>query len=332
MFVDRAIIHVKAGDGGRGCVSFRREKYVPRGGPDGGDGGKGGDIIIKATSSLHTLLDLSSKRDYIAENGAHGKGKKRHGKSGKPLVIKVPTGTQIYDLESGVLLKDLKRDGESVVVAKGGHGGKGNARFATPTNRAPDYAEEGEQGEERVLRLELKLIADVGIVGLPNAGKSTLLAKVSSARPKIASYPFTTVYPYLGVVDAGDYRRFVMADIPGLIEGAHKGAGLGDHFLRHIERTRVILHLVDIKPYTNQKPIEAYRAVRRELRLYSPALARKPEIIAANKMDIAGADEAFEEFRKAVGKEVYPISAVTGEGIPRLINAILRKLDELERR
>jgi len=326
MFVDRAIIYVKGGDGGDGCVSFRREKYVPRGGPDGGDGGKGGDVVVMASRNLNTLLDLSRRRKYVAQNGQRGRGSNMTGKSGRDLTIKVPMGTTLFDLDTGMLIKDLCEDGESVVVAKGGHGGKGNARFATPTNRAPRTVEEGQPGEERNLRLELKLMADVGIVGLPNAGKSTLLSKLSAARPKIARYPFTTLEPYLGIVRAGDYDRFVMADIPGLIEGAHQGVGLGDEFLRHIERTRVILHLVDVVPFTGQTPVEAYRTVRKELRAYSPALARKPEIVVANKMDLTGSEERLAELRRKIRKKVWPISAATGQGLRELVGAVFKLL------
>ncbi|MEW6355943.1 MAG: GTPase ObgE [Planctomycetota bacterium] len=330
MFVDRAEIIVRGGKGGDGCVSFRREKYVPRGGPDGGDGGRGGDVIIKATPQLGTLMDLSSRREYAGGDGRPGAGKTRTGKSGEDVTILVPVGTLVMDLDSGRTLRDLAKEGLSIIAARGGKGGKGNARFATSINRAPRTAEPGEEGEERRIRLDLKLIADVGIIGLPNAGKSTLLARLSSARPKIASYPFTTLEPQLGIVEAGDFERFVMADIPGLIEGAHEGAGLGSEFLRHIERTRFLLHLVDIAPTHGPTSFAAYQSVRDELRQYSVALAAKPQMIVANKMDLSGAAENLDEFTRQVGAEVHAISAVTGQGLPDLVRTILHQLRGLD--
>lgn len=323
LFVDEAAITVHGGSGGDGCVSFRREKYVPRGGPDGGDGGRGGDVILVADRNLNTLVDLSHATKYAAGNGRSGMGKKKYGRSGKDVTIRVPVGTIVRNAESGDVLRDLVRDGERLVVVKGGRGGRGNARFATSTNRAPRRAEEGREGEGRTIRLELKLLADVGIVGLPNAGKSTLLSKLSHARPKIGAYPFTTRYPYLGIVKAGEYDTFVMADIPGLIEGAHKGAGLGDEFLRHIERTRIIVHMIDIVPQGGPEPLEAHKIIRRELKDYSEELAQKPEIVVANKMDIPGSVEALAALRAKTGIDVLGISAITGGGLDDLLRAIL---------
>lgn len=331
MFVDRAEIIVKAGRGGNGCVSFRREKYIPRGGPDGGDGGRGGHVTLHATSQLMTLMDISSRREYVAGDGRHGMGKKRAGKSGEDLTIRVPTGTIVTDAETGRQLRDLKRDGQKLVVARGGRGGKGNVRFATPTNRTPRTADPGEEGEQRRIRLDLKLIADIGIIGLPNAGKSTLLSRLSSARPKIASYPFTTLEPQLGIVEGADFGRMVMADIPGLIEGAHDGAGLGAEFLRHIERTRLLLHLVDMAPTYGLRPYEAYLAVREELRLYKPALFAKPQVLVANKMDLPGAADNLAEFKKDTGEDVHAISAATGDGLRALKAALFQRLDDLNR-
>ena len=291
MFIDEAEIHVKAGDGGRGCVSFRREAGVPRGGPDGGHGGDGGSVVFHAREGLDTLLDFRGRHHWHAQNGEPGRGKDQTGASGDDLVINVPPGTLIYDRRLGILIKDLSRPGMTVTIARGGKGGRGNASFATPTEQTPRHAEPGEPGEERDLRLELKLIADVGLVGLPNAGKSTLLARLSAARPKIADYPFTTLYPHLGLVEAGPERRFVMADLPGLIEGAHQGVGLGDEFLRHIERTRVLVHLVEVQPHTGQTPADAYRTIRRELEAYSRALADKEELLVMTKADLLACPE-----------------------------------------
>jgi len=321
---------VRAGRGGDGCVSFRREKYIPRGGPDGGDGGKGGDVYIQATSRLSTLYDFHSMPLLEAEPGGHGKGANRHGKNGRDLYIEVPCGTIVRDAIRGNILKDLKVDGETVLIAHGGRGGFGNKHFATSVNRAPRRATGGKPGEERLLLLELKLIADVGIVGLPNSGKSTLLSRVSNARPRVAPYPFTTLQPNLGVIELSSDERFVMADIPGLIEGAHRGAGLGDEFLRHIERTRLLLHLVDMAPLEGEpRPLEAYRALRKELKLYSPGLSRKPFLVVATKMDLPSAASNLAEFRPKVRKAVYPISAVTGEGLRRLLSALWKTLSDL---
>jgi len=326
MFIDEAEIVVKGGDGGKGCVSFRREKFVPKGGPDGGDGGDGGDVILRARHDINTLMDLTHRREYRAEDGQNGMGAKKAGKDGRDLVINVPPGTIIHDATTGRVLRDLSTPGIEVVIAHGGRGGRGNAHFATSVNQTPRYAEDGKPGEQRRLRLELKLIADVGLVGLPNAGKSTLLSRLSSARPKIAPYPFTTREPQLGIVAGGDYRRLVVADLPGLIEGAHTGVGLGDEFLRHIERTRLIVHMVDIAPLAGPKPAEAYRIIRNELRQYSRALSEKPEVIVANKMDLTGSRKSLTALKKAVGVEVIPISAVTGQGLPVLVEALFQKL------
>ena len=319
MIIDHAEIYVRGGKGGNGCVSFRREKFVPKGGPDGGDGGNGGSVYAVADPSVETLLDFSGRHHWIARNGSPGMGKNRTGGGGRDLLLVLPPGTLVYDRDSDILIKDLSEPGERVCIAKGGRGGRGNARFARADHQVPREFEEGESPQERWLRLELKLIADVGIVGLPNAGKSTLLSRMSRARPKIADYPFTTLRPCLGIVELSQHRRFVMADIPGLIEGAHAGAGLGDSFLKHIERTRVILHLVDVGSDCGDVPPEkAYRTIRTELAQYGAGLDQKAEIVAANKIDLTGAAEAAEELATAIGREVLPISAVSGKGVPEL--------------
>ena len=323
MFVDRAEIYVRAGRGGNGCVSFRREKYVPRGGPDGGDGGRGGDVYLLADPSVTTLLDLAGRHHWIADNGRPGQSKNRTGRAGADCVVRLPPGTEVYDRDLGILLKDLDTPDMKVRIARGGEGGRGNQHFATSVQQTPRIATPGGEPEERWLRLELKLIADVGLVGLPNAGKSTLLARTSRARPKIADYPFTTLEPQLGIVELSGFRRFVMADIPGLIEGAHEGVGLGDDFLRHIERTRVIVHLVDVHPLEGQPaPDEAYAIVRNELSKYSQALSAKPELVVANKIDLADTTEAAERLADALGCEVLAISGVTGAGVPELCERI----------
>ncbi len=319
MLVDRAEIYVRGGNGGNGAVSFRREKYVPKGGPDGGDGGHGGSVFAIATPGVDTLLDFKGRHHWIAQNGRPGMGKKMFGRDGEDLILRLPRGTLIFDRDSGVLLKDLTNPEERVCIAEGGKGGRGNARFATSTHQVPYEAEPGIEGRERWLRLELKLFADAGVVGLPNAGKSTLLSRMSHAKPRIGDYPFTTLHPQLGIVELSGHRRFVLADIPGLIEGAHEGAGLGDEFLRHIERTRVIVHLIDVgDPYAAAKPTEAYAIVRGELEKYSRELADKPEIIAANKTDLTGGEDAAAELADATGREVLAISAVSGRGIAAL--------------
>ena len=330
MFVDEAEIYVKAGDGGNGAVTFRREAGVPRGGPSGGDGGDGGSIILRARPGLDTLLDVRGRHHWRAESGESGGSKDMAGAAGRDLIIDLPPGTLVYDKTLGLLLKDLNQPGMEVVIARSGKGGRGNARFATSTNQTPRFAEPGTAGEERHLRLELKLIADVGLVGLPNAGKSTLLSRLSAAHPKIADYPFTTLEPSLGIVSAGPERRFVMADLPGLIEGAHRGVGLGDEFLRHVERTRVLVHLVEIEPHARQTPAEAYRAIRAELAAYSRELAAKPEILVLTKADLLPGDDAPRRaFSKAIRKPVIAISSATGAGLARLVKAILDVLDEL---
>lgn len=328
-FVDQATIHVKAGDGGKGCVSFRREKYVPRGGPSGGDGGDGGAVTIVADPNMNTLLDLASRAHIRAGNGKPGRSKKQHGANGEDVVIRVAPGTVVIDEDTGLTLVDLKEPGRSTVVARGGTGGRGNARFAGPENRAPTEYEEGQPGQERHLRLELKLIADVGLIGAPNAGKSTLLSRISAAHPRIASYPFTTLEPALGIVDTDTYQRFTVADLPGLIRGAHEGKGLGDEFLRHIERTRMLVHLVDVAADESDPPAN-YRAIREELRLYSAKLAEKPELVVANKMDLHGAEGGLEQLRDALDQEVLPISALTGQGVPDLLARILHIVEDLK--
>jgi len=325
MFIDEAEIHVRGGKGGQGCVSFRRERFVPRGGPDGGHGGDGGSVYVQAAPELNTLLDVVSRRHWFAKNGRPGEGSNRRGRNGRGVTIKVPVGTLVFDHEKGVLLKDLVKPGQRIVVARGGKGGRGNTAYATPANQAPRQADPGEAGEERLLRLELKLIADVGLVGLPNAGKSTLLSRLSRARPKIADYPFTTTEPQLGIVELSGLRRLVMADLPGLIEGAHAGAGLGDTFLRHIERTRVILHLIDVVPGNGRpSPSQAYRVIREELQQYSASLAGKPELVVANKMDLTGSLTALDRLRGELDMDVdvVGISAVVGEGLDRLLEQL----------
>ncbi len=331
MFYDTAKIYVKAGDGGNGCVSFRREKYVPEGGPDGGDGGRGGNVVLRADEGLRTLVDFRYQRHYLAGRGQHGMGKNKHGKSGEDLVIRVPAGTVVRDAGTGETLADLVDHGQEVVVARGGRGGWGNARFAGPVNRAPNFAEKGEPGEERWLELELKLLADVGLVGFPNAGKSTLISRVSGARPKIADYPFTTLVPNLGVVDLGEGRNFVLADIPGLIEGAHRGAGLGHQFLRHVERTRLLVHVIDAAGTEGRDPIEDFHVLNRELSLYNPALAQRTQIIAANKMDLPGAEQNLQRLQEALGNqyEIFPVSALTGQGVKPLLYRVAALLSRL---
>ncbi len=329
-FVDYVKINVKAGDGGNGCVSFRREKYVPRGGPNGGDGGRGGHIIFKATDELNTLLDLRYQREYRAEKGQNGMGKKMHGRDGKDLIIPVPVGTVIKDADTTEdILIDLDRKGIDAVVAKSGRGGLGNAHFATPARQAPRFAQKGKEGETRNLILELKLLADVGLIGLPNAGKSTLLSVISSARPKIADYPFTTLAPILGVVKLENYRSFVVADIPGLIEGAHKGVGLGFQFLRHVERTSVLLHLVDISDTGEGDPVDNFEKINKELELYSPRLIEKPQIVIGAKLDIVGNKKRLNRmarYCKNKAIDFFPVSAVTGSGIKRLLSYLSVKV------
>ena len=329
MFIDEADAYVRAGAGGHGCVSFRREKYVARGGPDGGDGGKGGDVAFVADSSVDTLLDFRYHPHIRAKSGRPGQGQRKTGASGEDVETHVPVGTLIIDADTGLVLRDLREPGERVVLAKGGAGGRGNKRFASATNRTPREAEDGQPGQERTVHLELKLLADVGLVGLPNAGKSTLLGRISAARPKVANYPFTTRQPCLGIADVGGYRRLVVADIPGLIEGAHDGHGLGIEFLRHIERTRVLLHVLDAGGVDGTPPLEAYHALRQELGLYGHALGQRPHLVAANKIDLPEARAALGELQAAIPVELHPISAVTGEGIPDLLAALTRAVDAL---
>lgn len=329
--MDTARIHVKAGNGGNGCISFRREKYVPRGGPDGGDGGNGGNVILIATLGMSTLIDLRHNPRQIAENGSHGSGKQRDGADGNDKIIKVPVGTIIKDFETDELLADLTEPDESVIAARGGIGGKGNSRFKSSTFQVPRVAEKGEPGEEREISLEVKLIADVGLVGYPNAGKSTLLARTSAATPKIASYPFTTLIPNLGVVRIDQEQNFVLADIPGLIEGAHKGAGLGHQFLRHIERTKMLIHVIDLSAAEGRDPIKDYEQLNLELGHYNTLLTELPQIIALNKIDIPEAKDNLERVQEYFGKrKVFPISGITGEGVNSLMRQAYRSLQYLD--
>lgn len=328
-FIDSAKIFLRAGNGGNGCISFRREKYVPRGGPDGGDGGKGGSIIFVADRKINTLIDFKYKRHYMAEDGEHGRGKNQHGKNGKDLFIRVPAGTIIKNANTGEIIADLADDGESVIVARGGKGGKGNASFATPTRQAPRIATRGEKVEPLWIILELHLIADVGIIGMPNAGKSTLISKISAAKPKIADYPFTTLSPNLGVVRYGEFNSFVVADLPGLIEGAHRGEGLGFDFLKHIERTKILLHLISVDNLEDSF-FKKYRIIKNELKKYNPEILKKPEIVAINKIDIPFVRERIAKIQKKFAEKsikVYPVSAVTGEGLNGLIDEIAKKLN-----
>jgi len=333
MFIDEADIHVKAGEGGDGVVTFRREAHVPRGGPSGGDGGNGGSVILRVRPGLDTLMDFRGRHHWYATDGQPGRNKNMAGAAGEDLIIDVPPGTLVYDRDADLLIKDLNRAGMEVVVAQGGKGGRGNARFATPTNQTPREAEPGTPGQQRHLHLELKLIADVGLVGLPNAGKSTLLSRLSAARPKVADYPFTTLDPHLGIVEADVDHRFVMADLPGLIDGAHRGVGLGDAFLKHIERTRVLVHLVELEPHNHASPAEAYRAIRDELEAYSPALAAKPELVVLTKADLRPDDDTIRaEFARTTGKPVLSISSVAGQGLKPLVVAIFDHLAKLKAR
>ena len=332
MFIDRAKIHVQGGNGGNGVTAFRREKFVPRGGPSGGDGGRGGDVVLVADASLNTLLHLRYNPQHIADRGLHGEGSNRSGRTGADLTVRVPVGTQIFDAATGDLLHDLSHDGDRWLAARGGRGGFGNAHFTTSTNRAPRYHQPGSAGEELDLQLELKLLADVGLVGFPNAGKSTFISTVSAARPKIADYPFTTLEPHLGVVDLGDFRTFVIADIPGLIEGAHTGAGLGDRFLRHIERTKLLLHLVDVSSVSGREAVGDYETVNRELASYNQDLATRPQFVVATKIDALDEPERLESLKQKAeqdGKPFFAISSATNAGVRELVNAMATKLEEL---
>ncbi|HSB10555.1 MAG TPA: GTPase ObgE [Blastocatellia bacterium] len=330
-FLDRARILVKGGDGGNGVTAFRREKYVPRGGPSGGDGGRGGSVYMEATDQLNTLLQFRFNPEFRAERGWHGEGDKRHGRDGEDRIILVPVGTLVTDADTHELFHDFSEVGERSVVARGGKGGRGNAQFATSTNRAPRYHEDGEPGEVRSLNLELKLIADVGLVGFPNAGKSTLISRISAARPKIADYPFTTLEPHLGVVAYGDEGSYVVADIPGLIEGAHEGVGLGLEFLRHVERTKLLAHVIDVSS-TGRDPVDDFLTISRELALYKADLPDKPQIVVASKMDALddpGRVERLRQFCEKRGIEMFEVSAVTGHGIDELVTRVGAKVEHI---
>ena len=332
MFIDRAKISIKAGDGGDGMSSFRREKYAPKGGPNGGDGGRGGDIVFLADRNMNTLLDFRYKKKFKAQKGGDGEDTNKFGRHAEAVVVKVPVGTLVFDEETDELIADLVEDGQTAIVGRGGRGGRGNARFANSVNRAPTFAEHGEPGEERNLRMELKLLADVRLVGYPSVGKSSIIATVSAARPDIAAYHFTTLTPVLGIVKIDDQTNFVMADIPGLIEGAHEGKGLGHDFLRHIERTRLIVHVLDVSGMEGRDPMEDYRKINKELAAYNERLASRPQIIAANKMDLPDARSNFpaiEAALKAEGREVFPVSAATGEGLQPLVQRIAEMLATL---
>src|SRR5712671_1733177 len=325
MFIDRVKIRIEGGHGGNGVTAFRREKFVPRGGPSGGDGGRGGDVWIVGDASLNTLLHLRYNPLHVAGRGLHGEGSNRSGKEGADVIVRVPVGTQVFDPQTNELLFDCDAEDERWLAAHGGRGGFGNAHFATSTNRAPRYHQDGSEGEEGELQLELKLLADVGLVGFPNAGKSTFISTVSAAKPKIADYPFTTLEPHLGVVDLGDFRTFVIADIPGLIEGAHEGHGLGDRFLRHIERTKVLLHLVDVSSFSGREPVDDYLTVNSELQAYNPALADRPQIVVATKIDALDEPARLESLRQqsaAEGLPFYAISSVTNKGTAELVTAV----------
>jgi len=333
-FVDYVKIFVKAGDGGRGCVSFRREKYVPRGGPDGGDGGKGGHIIFSATDELNTLLDQRYHSEYRAKKGQHGMGKKMHGKDAEDLIVRVPIGTIIKDAYTNDMI-DLDQNGMKAVIAKGGRGGLGNSHFATPVRQAPRYAQPGEEGEEKWLILELKLLADIGLIGLPNAGKSTFLSVISSAKPKIADYPFTTLRPILGVVKPEEYKSFVVADMPGLIEGAHKGVGLGFQFLRHVERTSLLLHLIDISETGGDDPVDSFEKINKELGLHSSELLKKSQAVVGTKLDIAGNREKLDRLENYCRMEkidFFPVSAVTHNGIEKLLSYLSITVEKIKKR
>lgn len=332
MFVDQVKIHVKAGDGGAGCTAFRREAHVPKGGPNGGDGGRGGDVVVEATPELSSLVDYHFKRHFKAQRGIHGKGDTRHGASGDTLVLPVPLGTIVRDADTGDLLGDLVHPGQRVAVAKGGHGGRGNIHFVTPTRRAPAFSELGEPAEERWVELEMKLLADVALVGMPSVGKSSIIARISAAKPKIADYPFTTLVPNLGVARAGE-RSFVVADVPGLIEGAHEGKGLGHEFLRHIERSALIAHVVDLTGgYEGREVIDDYEIIERELELHASDLASRPRVVVGNKCDAPGAAEASQRLRERAesdGRRYFEISALTGDGLDPMVRALAEEVHEL---
>lgn len=333
MFVDKARIFVKGGKGGNGAISFRREIYVPAGGPDGGDGGKGGSIIFEVDEGLKTLMDFRYKKKYVAESGENGRGKKMYGKDAKDLVLRVPPGTIVRDEESGLVICDLVNHKQRAVIAKGGKGGKGNVHYKTSTRQAPNFAEAGDHGEERWVTLELKLLADVGLVGFPNVGKSTILSVVTKAKPKIANYHFTTIKPNLGVVEAIQGKSFVLADIPGLIEGAHEGTGLGHEFLRHVERTKLIIHVVDVSGVEGRSPLEDFEKINKELKLFNERLSTRQQVIAANKIDLLEGNEDYEEFQNLMdekGYKVFPISAATQDGLRELMLYVTELLDKIE--
>ncbi|TDQ37972.1 GTPase ObgE [Aureibacillus halotolerans] len=329
MFVDDVKVFVKGGDGGNGMVAFRREKYVPKGGPAGGDGGNGGDVVFKVDEGLRTLMDFRYQRHFKADRGENGMSKNQHGKNSAPMIVKVPPGTVVHDEETGEIIADLTDHASSAVIAKGGRGGRGNSRFATPANPAPELSENGEPAQERTIRIELKLLADAGFVGFPSVGKSTLLSVMSAARPKIGDYHFTTIKPNLGVAETEDNRSFVIADLPGLIEGASQGLGLGHQFLRHIERTKVIVHVIDMAGIEGRDPIEDFHTINEELKQYQLRLAERPQVVAANKMDLPDAEANLDAFRKAIGDDVtiVPISAVTRQGLRELSFAIADLVD-----
>ena len=329
MFVDEVEIRVEAGNGGDGCTAFRREKFVPLGGPYGGNGGHGSDIIFKVDEGLHTLLDLRYQKLIKGKKGENGRGKNQHGKGAEPVVIKVPMGTVVTDLDTGLILADLSKAGQEEVIAKGGRGGRGNTAFKTQTNTAPDYSENGEESEKKNLKVEVKMLADVGLVGLPSVGKSTIISMVSRSKPKIAAYHFTTLHPNLGVVRASDGRSFVMADLPGLIEGASKGEGLGDKFLKHIERTKVIAHVIDMGASEGRDPYDDYILINKELEAFNEKLIKKPKIIIANKMDLEQSKENLEKFKKQVGDvEIFEVSAATNTGLQKIVDRLADLVDE----
>lgn len=329
MFVDEVEIRVEAGNGGDGCTAFRREKYIEMGGPYGGNGGHGADIIFKVDEGLHTLLDLRYQKTIKASNGENGRGKNQHGKGASPMIVKVPQGTVVTDLDTGLVLADLSKKDQEEVIAKGGRGGRGNSAFKTQTNTCPDFSEKGEEGERKNLKVEVKMLADVGLVGLPSVGKSTIISCVSKSKPKIAAYHFTTLNPNLGVVKASDGRSFVMADLPGLIEGASLGEGLGDKFLRHIERTRVICHVVDMSGSEMRDPYDDFVLINKELEAFNEKLMKKPMIVVANKMDIEGAKENLEEFKKKVDCEIFEVSAATNTGLQAVVDRLADLLDTI---
>jgi GTP-binding protein len=332
-FIDKANAYARAGDGGNGCISFRKKRFQPKGGPDGGDGGQGGNVVFVSDPQLSSLTDLSHRPRLIAKNGQQGKANNQSGKSGGDLIVRVPVGTLLIDSKTGEILQDLDVEKKRFVAARGGRGGRGNARFATSTDRAPRRAEKGEQGEDRWLRFELKLVVDVGLIGRPNAGKSTLISKISSANPRIAAYPFTTTSPNLGVVTYDDFRSFTVADIPGLIENAHKGSGLGTKFLKHVERTKLLVHVLDITRFHEQNPVKDYGIIVEELKAFDPLLEKKPHIVAINKVDLLECLSPLNEAERGFAEKgilTFPISALTGQGLTTLINAIGQELEKLK--